>query len=61
MSGRTFDMAELRVGLGALFFAPKRRFMIVAAWGGFWFEVEVLEGGQVCVQDGCSRIDCLRE
>ena len=27
----TFDMAEVRVGLGALFLAPKRRFM-VDAW-----------------------------
>jgi hypothetical protein len=28
VGGRTFEMADVRVGLGALFLAPKRRFMV---------------------------------
>jgi hypothetical protein len=28
VGGRTFEIAEVRVGLGALFLAPKRRFMV---------------------------------
>jgi len=33
----TFEMALLRVGLGAVLFAPKRRFML----GGFFYKIEV--------------------
>jgi hypothetical protein len=36
-------MAEFRVGLGALFFAPNRRFMMAAAWGGFGSRWRVCE------------------
>jgi hypothetical protein len=28
VGGRTFEIAEVRVGLGALFLAPNRRFMV---------------------------------
>jgi hypothetical protein len=35
------------VGLGALFFAPNRRFIMAAAWCVFWVEYRV-----------CGRVRC---
>jgi len=63
-------MAEFKVGLGVLFFAPKRRFMMAAAWEGcgFCFEMEaaefvgnVQEGGNRCVSLRERLVDFVRE
>jgi hypothetical protein len=70
--GRTFDMAEVRVGLGALFFAPNRRFMMAAAaWGGFGSRSRVcgrIRRGlcsrgirsRLSVYDNCWAVSCVR-
>jgi hypothetical protein len=49
------------VGLGALFFAPNRRFMMAAAWGVFGSRSGCAAGFDMgCVQDGISWIVRLR-
>jgi hypothetical protein len=54
-------MAEVRVGLGALFFAPNRRFMMAAAWvcvgveerpGSMWVVFKMVALG-LFVYGGC--------
>jgi hypothetical protein len=42
-------MAEVRVGLGALFFAPNRRFMMAAAWVCVLGRVEGVRPGSMWV------------
>jgi len=54
----TFEMALLRVGLGAVLFAPKRRFML----DGFFYKIEVERLVVVCrvVGSGVVRRSCWR-